>query len=83
MPDLSRVSSIETERADDSSTNSYNSLGDCCLRFVSLEHVNPNYMLIVDYFSRYFEIDTKLHKEQHSNTLHEIHFCKTWDSERS
>ena len=37
MPDWSRVSSIELERADDSSTNSYNSLGDCCRRFVFLE----------------------------------------------
>ena len=71
MPDLSRVSSIESERADDSSTNSYNSLGDCCHRFVFLEQFQLP--VIVDYYYRYFAIaklpDTK------SNTV--IHYTNS------
>ena len=82
MPDWSRVSSIELERTDDSSINSYNSLRDCCHRFVSLEQ----FQLPVScglFLQIFWKSQATRHKEQHSDTLHEIHFCKTWDSERS
>ena len=82
MPDWSRVSSIELERTDDSSINSYSYLRDCCHRFVSLEQ----FQLPVScglFLQIFWKSQATRHKEQHSDTLHEIHFCTTWDSERS